>query len=142
MDITPDPGAYDRVIGELLARVQERRFRGLARITEAFRVEYYGLVNRVLIEERQVLGCYAGWASAQIHADGTVWPCCVRADSMGNLRDVGYDFRAIWSSQEAKRVRASIFRRECYCPLANAAYTNMLHHPVTLVKVGKRVLVG
>ena len=83
-----------------------------------------------------------GWASGQIYADGTVWPCCVRADDMGNLRDAGYDLGAIWFSERADQVRRSIYAKECYCPLANAAYTNMLHHLPTLAKVGWRVLFG
>jgi MoaA/NifB/PqqE/SkfB family radical SAM enzyme len=142
MPITPSPEAYAKAIEPLVRRLRKRRFHGLARVTEAFRMEYYRLVNRILVEERQVIGCYAGWASAQIHADGTVWPCCVRADAMGNLREVGYDFGAVWFSEEAKRIRESIYDRECYCPLANASYTNMLHHPVTLVKVGSRIVLG
>jgi len=142
MAITPGPDAYADVIEQLMQRLRKRRFHGLSRVTEAFRVEYYRLVNRILVEERQVIGCYAGWASAQIHADGTVWPCCVRADAMGNLRDTGYDFGTVWFSDEAKRIRRSIYNRECYCPLANASYTNMLHHPVTLLKIGTRILFG
>lgn len=142
MAITPSPDAYAEAIEQLMQRLRKRRFHGLSRVTEAFRVEYYRLVNRILVEERQVIGCYAGWASAQIHADGTVWPCCVRADAMGNLRDTGYDFGTVWFSDEARRIRRSIYNRECHCPLANASYTNMLHHPVTLLKVGTRILLG
>jgi hypothetical protein len=61
---------------------------------------------------------------------------------MGNLRDVKYDFSAIWFSERAEQVRRSIYAKECYCPLANAAYTNMLHHPPTLLRVARRVLLG
>lgn len=142
LDITPSAEAYGRAIDRLIARLNSHTFRGMARITEAFRVEYYRLVKRVLVEKRQVIGCYAGWASAQIYADGAVWPCCVRADSLGRLREVDYDFGAIWFSPQAERIRQSIYNRECYCPLANAGYTNMLHHPPTLLKVGWRVLTG
>jgi MoaA/NifB/PqqE/SkfB family radical SAM enzyme len=141
-EITPTVENYAAAVEELIARVEERTFHGLGRITEAFRVEYYRLVPRILRQQTQVIGCYAGWASAQIYADGTVWPCCVRADDMGNLRDVAYDFRTIWFSEAADRVRRSIYAKECHCPLANAAYTNMLHHLPTLAKVGWRVLSG
>jgi len=142
LDITPNAERYAGAIDQLIARVEAHKFRGVARITEAFRVEYYRLVKRILVEKTQVIGCYAGWASAQIYADGTVWPCCVRADNMGKLRDYDYDFRAIWFSPEASRIRKSIYNKECHCPLANASYTNMLHHPPTLLKVGRRVIVA
>jgi MoaA/NifB/PqqE/SkfB family radical SAM enzyme len=140
--ITPEVGRYAAAIDDLIARVEGRSFRGLGRITEAFRIEYYRLVPRILREKTQVIGCYAGWASAQIYADGTVWPCCVRADDMGNLRDAEYNFSAIWFSERADQVRRSIYAKECHCPLANAAYTNMLHHPPTLIRVARRVLLG
>lgn len=142
LDITPGAERYATAIDQLVARVESHEFRGMARITEAFRVEYYHLVKRILVERRQVIGCYAGWASAHIYADGTVWPCCVRADNMGNLREVDYDFRTIWFSPQAERIRRSIYDKECHCPLANASYTNMLHHPPTLLKVGGRVIMG
>ncbi len=142
LDITPSAEKYATVIDQLIARVEGHKFHGVARITEAFRVEYYRLVKRILVEKTQVIGCYAGWASAQIYADGTVWPCCVRADNMGKLRDYDYDFGAIWFSPEADRIRQSIYNKECHCPLANASYTNMLHHPPTVLKVARRVIVG
>jgi MoaA/NifB/PqqE/SkfB family radical SAM enzyme len=111
----------------------------MAKITEAIRVEYYKLVKRILEEKDQVIDCYAGWVSAQIYADGTVWPCCVRADDLGNLRDYNYDFKEIWFGEKIKKVRRSIAAKECHCPLANAMYTNMLHDIPTLARVGAKV---
>jgi hypothetical protein len=64
-----------------------------------------------------------------------VWTCCIRAQSMGNLRDHDYDFGAVWRGTRAGELRRSIKAGECYCPLANAAYTNMLTHGPTLRKV-------
>ncbi|RME44083.1 MAG: radical SAM protein [Chloroflexi bacterium] len=139
LKITPSPDRYAWAINQLIERVEGQRFQGISKITEAFRVEYYRLVQRILAEETQVIGCYAGWASAQIYANGEVWPCCIRADSLANLRDVDYDFRRVWFSPEADRVRTSIRNKECYCPLANASYTNMLMHSPTLARVGAKV---
>jgi hypothetical protein len=103
-------------------------------------VEYYKLVKRILHEQDQVIACYAGWVSAQIYANGTVWPCCVRADDLGNLREHNYDFKQIWFGDKIKRVRKSIARKECHCPLANASYTNMLHDIPTLTRVAAKIL--
>ena len=140
--ITPTLDKYAPVIDDLIARIRSRRFSGISRITEAFRVEYYQLVKEILAQETQVIPCFAGWASAQIYANGEVWPCCIRADNMANLRDVNYDFKAVWYSQEAERIRNSIRAKECHCPLANASYTNLLMDPNTLVRVSGQVLVG
>lgn len=140
LPITPSPEEYAAAIDRLMAYVNSKRYKGVAKITEAFRVEYYKLVKRILDEQDQVIPCYAGWASAQIYADGTVWPCCVRADDLGNLRDHNYDFKAIWFGDKIKEVRRSIAAKECHCPLANASYTNMLMDVPTLTRVGTKVI--
>lgn len=140
LPITPKPEDYSKAIDRLIAYVESKQFSGVARITEAIRVEYYKLVKRILEERDQVIDCYAGWVSAQIYADGSVWPCCVRADKIGNLRDHHYDFSEIWFGDKIKEVRRSIAAKECHCPLANASYTNILHDIPTLVRVGAKVL--
>jgi hypothetical protein len=95
-----------------------------------------------LVEKRQVIPCLAGIASAQIAPNGDVWTCCIRAESVGNLREHNYDFRATWSTTRATELRRSIKAGECYCPLANASYTNMLCHPPTLSRVAFEVAKG
>jgi MoaA/NifB/PqqE/SkfB family radical SAM enzyme len=140
LPITPSRESYEEAIDRLITYVNSKSYHGMAKITEAFRVEYYKLVKRILEEEDQVIACQAGWASAQIYADGTVWPCCVRADNLGNLRDHGYDFGEIWFGEKIKEVRRSIAAKECHCPLANASYTNMLMDVPTLARVGTKVI--
>jgi hypothetical protein len=71
-----------------------------------------------------------------------VWTCCIRAESVGNLREHGYDFGSVWRTAKADELRRSIKARECYCPLANASYTNMLCHTPTLSKVALQVAKG
>lgn len=140
LPITPSQKDYTQAIDRLITYVESKQFSGVAKITEALRVEYYKLVKRILDEEDQVIDCYAGWVSAQIYANGTVWPCCVRADNLGNLRDHHYDFKEIWFGQKIKEVRRSIAAKECHCPLANASYTNMLHDIPTLTRVGRKIM--
>jgi len=135
LGITPTAEKYTVAIDALLERMREERLSGVAEVAQAFRRRYYELVKRTLREQRQVIPCMAGVASAQIAPNGDVWTCCVRAESMGNLRDHGYDFGSVWRTGKAKQLRRSIKNRECYCPLANAAYTNMLTHGSTVTKV-------
>ncbi len=111
LPITPSREQYAQAIDRLIAYVESKQFRGMSKITEALRVEYYQLVKRILDEQDQVIDCYAGWVSAQIYANGTVWPCCVRADDLGNLRDHNYDFKEIWFGEKIKQVRRSIAAR-------------------------------
>jgi len=130
--ITPSPEEYAPIADYL----------GLARLTQAFRAQYYQLARRVLEQQRQVIPCQAGWASGHIAPDGDVWTCCIRAEPVGNLCQTGYDLRPIWSGQvgDLDRLRRSIAAGECACPMANASYANMLLHPPTVARVVRDIL--
>jgi MoaA/NifB/PqqE/SkfB family radical SAM enzyme len=134
--ITPEYEDYARAVDFLIKKLKEDHFNRVGKVTRAFRLEYYKTVKQILKEQRQIVPCYAGFASAQIAPDGNVWMCCTKAESVGNLRDVDYNFKDIWFSEKAEIVRKSIKNGECYCPLANAGYTNMLHNLKMLFRVG------
>jgi MoaA/NifB/PqqE/SkfB family radical SAM enzyme len=140
-EITPSPEEYGPVADYLSTRARAVPTQGLARLTQAFRAQYYQLAKRILQEQRQVIPCQAGWASGHIAPDGDVWTCCVRAEPVGNLRQTDYDLRPIWFEQvgELQRLRASIAGRECACPMANASYANMLLHPPTVARVARQM---
>jgi len=139
LGITPTVEAYSGAIDTLLESMQDKQLKGLPAVTQAFRRRYYDFVKQTLVEKRQVIPCMAGVASAQIAPNGDVWTCCIRAESMGNLREHNYDFGEVWRTKAAHQLRQSIKARECYCPLANAAYTNMLMHAPTVMKVAAEV---
>jgi MoaA/NifB/PqqE/SkfB family radical SAM enzyme len=139
LGITPTVEKYTVAIDTLLESMRDKQLTGIAEVTQAFRRQYYEMVKKTLREQRQVIPCMAGVASAQIAPNGDVWTCCVRAQSMGNLREHNYDFGSVWRTAKAKELRRSIKARECYCPLANAAYTNMLIHAPTVMKVSADV---
>ncbi len=135
-DITPDPASYRRAVAHLSQAIRAHRStHPVARLVESLRLEYYELSARILEEQRQVIDCYAGWASAQLAPDGHVWGCCVRAESVGNVRDHGYDFGAVWFGPRADEFRRSVRAHECACPLANASYTNLLLDAPSLARV-------
>ncbi len=141
-DITPKPVEYKAAVDFLIHRIKHSKFKGTNKITQAFRIEYYELVKKILRDKTQVIPCYAGIASVQISPNGEVWSCCIKAKSMGNLRDFNYDFKKIWKNKPFEKERNSIKNKECYCPLANAAYTNMLMNFPTLFRVAKRLILG
>src|SRR5437660_2865523 len=142
MGITPPIQKYQPVIERLQEGIRKAEFSGVSRITQSFRDRYYDIVKRTLVEKRQVIPCLAGVASAQIAPNGDVWTCCIRAESVGNLREYNYDFGSTWRTVKANELRQSIKAGECYCPLANASYTNMLCHTPTLSSVALDVAKG
>jgi MoaA/NifB/PqqE/SkfB family radical SAM enzyme len=135
MNITPSLEDYTKAVDYLSEIIKSEKWNKTSKLTQAFRLEYYKLVKKVLKDKKQVITCFAGFASAQIAPDGDVWTCCIRAEPLGNLRDVDYDFRKIWFGDKANKLRVAIKAGECYCPLANASYTNMLCNLRTLTKV-------
>ncbi len=138
--ITPPPHDFEPAIGHLEKRLEQRRDDGLSALTRAIRLVYYRLARETLRRNEQVIPCYAAISSAHIGATGDVWGCCTRARPLGNMREAGFDFDAIWRSQAAADERRAIRNRECACPLANAAYTSILCNARALMAVGRNLL--
>ncbi|MBI4727401.1 radical SAM protein [candidate division TA06 bacterium] len=142
LDITPSPEEYKAIADDLIEEIKLKKRKGLAGLTQAFRKQYYGYVYKILRGEKG-LPCYAGFASVQIMPDGAVWGCCIRGDEMGRLPDYDYDLKKLWHSDKAAETRGKIKLRRCACPLANAAYTNMMLNTATSFKIlGKIVFEG
>jgi radical SAM protein with 4Fe4S-binding SPASM domain len=145
-EITPSPAEYARYINNLSKRVREdylkEKTRLLSKVTQAFRLAYYQIAAQNLAYKRQTIPCYAGITSCQITPYGDVWPCCILGYRMvmGNLRESNYDFRKVWYSSEAQKIRQSIADKKCACPLANAHYTNILCNPAALTKVAYNLI--
>ncbi|MGA1791281.1 MAG: radical SAM/SPASM domain-containing protein [bacterium] len=130
--ITPTPDIYKKLMEKFSKKIREHLYskRDLAKITESLRLVYYDLASRTLLKKRQVIPCYAGISNIHLTPYGDIWPCCVLGYTkpMGNLRQTGYDFNVVWNSSQAREVRKYIAEGNCYCPLANQMYSNILCH--------------
>ena len=143
-DITPNPEQYEKAINLFVRQIRDnmdsrKRFQ---RITHAFRLVYYGLAIRILKENRQVIPCYAGLSNVHMTPYGDIWACCTLGYDrpMGNLRDHNYDFKMLWNSTEAKKVRNYIREGNCNCPMANQTYSNILMHGPSLLRVLREIM--
>jgi len=138
-DITPSGEVYERLMEEFKEKIKKNlhKKKKLARTTESLRLVYYDLVCDIMKQETQTIPCFAGISNAHLNYNGELWPCCVIGykSPLGNLRESGYDFKKVWGSKQAKKVRADIKAKKCWCPLANQAYSNILCHPPSLIKV-------
>jgi len=136
--ITPTGEEYAELMKGFAQKLRGslKKKRLLARVTESLRLVYYELAARIVSEHRQVIPCYAGISNVHLTPHGDLWPCCVLgyAKPLGNVRETGYDFWRVWHSERAGRVRQSIKNKECACPLANQAYSNIISHAPSLVK--------
>jgi len=133
--ITPGSSTFGRAATAVL-EAEQAASGAVARMARTIRNEYYARVTRFLGGDATAMPvCHAGFLSVHIGADGDVWSCCVLARSFGNLRDVDFDFRKVWFSPAAEEFRTWMRERRCACPLANAAYTNLLAEPAAAVRM-------
>lgn len=136
--ITPAYEVYEELMEKFSEKIVNNihRKKKMHKTTEALRLVYYQLVSRILKENRQVIPCYAGISNVHINYDGGVWPCCVLGydHEMGSLRYYDYDFQKLWYSDDAGEVRKYIHNKNCACPLANQAYSNVLLDPGSMIK--------
>ncbi len=137
--ITPDADAYQQAIAFFVKQIRTNMQNRLLfqRITNAFRLEYYALAIRILKAGKQVIPCYAGISNAHMTPYGDIWACCTLGydKPMGQLRDHDYDFKRLWQSTQAQRVRTHIKEKNCCCPMANQMYSNILLHTPSLLRV-------
>ncbi len=142
--ITPSALEYKNLMRQFKKKIvaNTKNKKKLARVTEALRLVYYDLVARIMEEKTQVIACFAGISNVHINYDGSVWPCCVIGykKPLGNLRESDYDFDKIWHSQKAGTIRKYIKDKNCYCPLANQAYSNILCNSNSMIKVILKML--
>jgi MoaA/NifB/PqqE/SkfB family radical SAM enzyme len=125
-----------RIAAEAVLDVEEQASGTVAGMARSLRNEYYERVTRLLAGEADAMPvCHAGFLSCHIGADGELWSCCVLSRSFGNLRDADFDFPTLWFGAQAEEFRTWMRERRCSCPLANAAYTNMLAEPATAAKI-------
>ena len=142
--ITPSPKDYERAVDFFVREIRRSMAKSsrFHRITQAFRLVYYQLAVAIMKQNRQVIPCYAGISNAHLTPYGDVWACCTLGNmqSMGNLREVDYNFQTLWISDRARSVRQFIRQNSCHCPLANQTYSNILMHGPSLLKVLRNIL--
>lgn len=73
--------------------------------------------------------CFAGRVFHVISETGEVFPCEMLENSLGNLRDIGMDFMALWRSGRAQQIRETIDRRECLCTYECAIGPSLATNP-------------
>jgi hypothetical protein len=61
------------------------------------------------------LPCTAGGLSLVVFEDGSVAPCELRSERLGNLADVDWDLARLWRSAEADALRRRIRTERCAC---------------------------
>jgi MoaA/NifB/PqqE/SkfB family radical SAM enzyme len=93
----------------------------------AAKLHYHSVVLDHLLKKRS-LPCYAGSLAGVIDHKGNVYPCEL-LDSIGNLKDFGYDFPSLWFSESADKARETIRATKCICTHSCFQFINILFNP-------------
>jgi MoaA/NifB/PqqE/SkfB family radical SAM enzyme len=128
-----DNTKYFAAIQSLERNLKEGKSRvyrfGGGRIKAAQDIMQRRLIHRTREEQARLLPCYAGRLNLVLEEGGDVFPCEVRKESFGNVRDFGYDMRKVVRSERALKVNASIGNNECFCTHECYYMTNILFNP-------------
>lgn len=137
-DIIPDMDKYEKAM-KYYRNLFTGNESGLLFFKNMLRNLYYDYIS-----SNKKIKCRAGIVSAQISPYGDIWPCCTKAETMGNLKDAGYDFKNIWYSNKAYLIRNKIKETMCSCTHCNPFYTNALFDPKGVIRLfyEKRYYIG
>ena len=106
-------------------------------VLNAKRIVRPRIIAKTVRERRYQIPCYGGTLGAAMFSQGQVLPCELRwRDVIGNVRDVDYDFMALWKSPKAEDLRCDIRCNKCFCTYECFLTVNILFNPWVLPRVG------
>jgi MoaA/NifB/PqqE/SkfB family radical SAM enzyme len=123
---------YKRLTERIAADLRAGRIRGYDSSTLQGRLmnKKNVIMNRIIadtyLEPRYVSPCHAGALFGVVKADGTVEACEILDKPLGNLRDYGLDFAALWRDAPARELKKWIRESECHCSYECAWSFNIL----------------
>jgi radical SAM protein with 4Fe4S-binding SPASM domain len=89
------------------------------------------IIDRIQNNNYKGGGCSAGSIAGVIYPDGSVFPCELLDNAIGNLRDYDYNLPLLWNSEKADRIRNRIQDENCLCTHECNLSTNFLIQPRT-----------
>lgn len=128
-----DLGRYERVISSLESRLARgkaafHRFRG-GRLKALQDNLQRRLIHQTMLQRRRLVPCYAGRLNLVLTENGELYPCELSKDSLGNVREAGYDVRGMLRSKRALEALEGIASGDCYCSHECYFLTNILFNP-------------
>ena len=124
---------YLDTINKLALNLKQRisstyRFKG-AKLKAAQDILQRRLIYETVIQNRQLIPCYAGKLNLVLTETGDVYPCESFKMKLGNVRNCGYDIKKILKSEHARKSVQSIKSHSCYCTHECYLMTNILFNP-------------
>lgn len=93
-----------------------------------------------LSEKRCVIPCRCGEKLLVVYDNGDVFPCELLDTKIGNLREAGYDLKALLDSPKAQKIVKSISSTKCFCSWECAHYNNLIFSNKHRISMAARAL--
>ncbi len=98
-------------------------------------------VERTVTEQKAQFSCVSGRLAGVIYSNGDVVECEINNSKLGNLRDVDYDFRKLWFTEEAREV-ADKAAHGCFCTHECGHYSSTIYDLGKVVKIAATAMVS
>jgi len=141
-----DVNRYEAYADAMAKGIKERLLTGyktfpFADVINAKRIVRHKHIAKTVRENRYLIPCYGGVLGGAIFSNGDVYPCELHTDlKLGNLRDCGFDFKAIWNNEKAQAARKRIRDGKCFCTYECFLTVNILFNPLLLPRILKEWL--
>lgn len=112
---------------EELYRIMKLRKRSFVSPVSFLEQRYQKLAGGFLQSGSTPVPCQALSASLFMDPAGTVHPCSVFDNPIGNIKDFGYDLNALWKTEKRSALRSEILKANCpQCWTPCEAYQSIL----------------
>jgi len=102
-----------------------------------------GAIIKMAEDKKFILPCRAGTLMGVMYEKGDVYPCeLLNNKPIGNVRDFGYNFEKLWTSNQTKESARWIKDTKCYCTHECFQRFNIIYNPKFLAKHALQSLVG
>ena len=143
-----DPDGFQRAVDYSISLFHRRQEDATAR--RGLYSELFAAVNRYsrrlaarrLKEKRPVITCQAGRRIMIIREYGDVFPCELIDRSLGNLRDVDFDWRRLMRGRERRETLRWIRESGCWCTTECNAVTDSVFNPAAWAGIAREFLRG
>ncbi len=122
---------YKDAINYLLSKQKARENKPFSKVLRAMYKLNTNLVVESKVRGKMCIPCKCGQQMIIINETGVVYPCELRPQPMGSLRDFDMDLGLLLQSKEARGVRERIEKGYCPpCAWECAIYANVLMNPL------------